>query len=156
MQIVAAAHKGAHHILTTNMANAGALDLKPEVFEGAFSSGVVGALTASQQVTLLSSALTFTMSCRQPNTIVPCLSVWKPHSRRTVWTPSHSCHLPRCACCSTHNVLNFSPCPTLQCNSSAGLPVQLRSQLALCCRCCLASLKTNMAPSYSQVLTLLL
>ncbi|DBA95579.1 hypothetical protein WJX82_008709 [Trebouxia sp. C0006] len=27
-----------------------ALDLKPEVFEGAFSSGVVGALTASQQV----------------------------------------------------------------------------------------------------------
>ena len=34
------------------MATAGALDLKPEVFEGAFSSGVVGALTASQQVTL--------------------------------------------------------------------------------------------------------
>ncbi len=65
------------------MATAGALDLKPEVFEGAFSSGVVGALTASQQVMLQSSAPTFTKSCRQVKTIVPCLSVWAPHFRTT-------------------------------------------------------------------------
>lgn len=50
--IAAAGHKRARQIFTINMATAGALDLKPEVFEGAFSSGVVGALTASQQVML--------------------------------------------------------------------------------------------------------
>ena len=137
------------------MATAGALDLKPEVFEGAFSSGVVGALTASQQVMLPSSACTFTKSCGQLNTIVPCLSVWAPHFRTTHWTFSHSCQLPSSACCTVHIELNSSPCPMLQCNSdSARLPVQLRLQLAVCCRCCLASLKTNMAPSYSQVLNL--
>jgi len=63
VHIAAAAHKGAGQIFTINMATAGALDLKPEVFEGAFASGVVGALTASQQVTLPPSAFTFTKSC---------------------------------------------------------------------------------------------
>ena len=37
--------------IKTDAVAPGALDLKPEVFQGAFASGVVGALTASQQVT---------------------------------------------------------------------------------------------------------
>ncbi len=120
VQIAAAAHKRARQIFTINMATAGALDLKPEVFEGAFSSGVVGALTASQQVTLPSSAFTFTMFCRQLNDIV-CFSIWEPHFRRTVWTRSHSCQLPSSACCSIYNALNSTPWPTLQCSNNAGL-----------------------------------
>lgn len=152
MHIAAAAHKGARHIFTINMATAGALDLKPEVFEGAFSSGVVGALTASQQVTL-PVHLPLPSPADNPTPLSPFfLSGLPTLAQQFLQVATHvSCHPPRAA------LFNSSSCPMLQWNNkNAGRPVQRRQQLAVYCRCCLASLKTNTAPSFSQVLNLLL